>query len=67
MTKLIDKSEAFPDRYIGIRLNDRHVVCYVCKWESEPHKTMRAAEEAMAAHTQHSDQEIADFKATVNA
>jgi hypothetical protein len=47
---LIDKSIAFPDTRIGVRLDDRHVVCYICKRQSEPQRSMQAATAIMLAH-----------------
>jgi hypothetical protein len=47
---LIDKSEAFPDLFCGIRLNDRHIVCYICKRQSKPFPSMREAMAELLAH-----------------
>ena len=41
------------DPMIGVRLNDNHVVCYMCGWESKPHATMAEGEAVMREHQNH--------------
>jgi hypothetical protein len=46
--------DPFSDPMCGVRLNDRHVVCYLCKRQSDPQPSMKAAMSILLAHSHNS-------------